>query len=434
MANNLTIFSPKRALLFAFDASSLVVFALITLACFPSVALAYVDPSVMTYTIQALAGVAVALSAVLGVAMRRTRKALVKFLGIDENARKEKDELMHALDNKGNPIIEPWEYELLSTQAQAGKAAQKGAKARGTRKAQTAANSPASTSASAVGSASASTSASATGATAANLSTKSPADAPSWRRRLVLSFIVVGFCGFTLGIVAPFEIVAGNSASLVVGLSDIWLPLTLLTLAGVVVFSLLLSIVRGRAFTPALVFIFCCGLCCWVQAMFLNTGLPSANGDTVNFWQDHAPMMIISAIVWALLLIAPAIISGFHRARAQGACACLALCLILVQGVGVASLALSPEANQSGSSIIEVTEDGLYEVSDKSNVVVFILDRFETAFFDDLYAQDPNLLEGFDGFTYYRDSVGVMEPTWNALPYLLTRYEAKWLFSGALYR
>ncbi len=34
-------------------------------------ALAYVDPSVMTYTIQALAAVAVALSAVLGVASTR---------------------------------------------------------------------------------------------------------------------------------------------------------------------------------------------------------------------------------------------------------------------------------------------------------------------------------------------------------------------------
>ena len=42
----------------------------------------------MTYTIQAVAGVAVALSAVLGVALRRTRKVLVRILHIDENANK----------------------------------------------------------------------------------------------------------------------------------------------------------------------------------------------------------------------------------------------------------------------------------------------------------------------------------------------------------
>ena len=48
------------------------VFALMAAAavvlCAPLPALAYVDPSVMTYTIQALAGVAVALSTVAGVA------------------------------------------------------------------------------------------------------------------------------------------------------------------------------------------------------------------------------------------------------------------------------------------------------------------------------------------------------------------------------
>ena len=42
--------------------------ALVIVMVCPRLALAYVDPSIMTYTIQALAGVAVALSAVLGVA------------------------------------------------------------------------------------------------------------------------------------------------------------------------------------------------------------------------------------------------------------------------------------------------------------------------------------------------------------------------------
>ncbi len=57
------------------DAAWLIVAATAAATAFPAPALAYVDPSVMTYTIQALAGVAVALSAVLGVAFRRSRRA-----------------------------------------------------------------------------------------------------------------------------------------------------------------------------------------------------------------------------------------------------------------------------------------------------------------------------------------------------------------------
>ena len=67
--------------------------ALLTVASIVSFALvepawAYVDPSVMTYAIQALAGVAIAIGAVAGVAFRRSRKAIFKLLNIDENAGK----------------------------------------------------------------------------------------------------------------------------------------------------------------------------------------------------------------------------------------------------------------------------------------------------------------------------------------------------------
>jgi hypothetical protein len=51
--------------------------------------LAYIDPSVMSYTVQAVAGVIIALSVVLGVVWRRFKKGANKVLGRDENAGKE---------------------------------------------------------------------------------------------------------------------------------------------------------------------------------------------------------------------------------------------------------------------------------------------------------------------------------------------------------
>ena len=79
----------KRLIVVAYDIAALSVICLVLNAGMPKTAYAYVDPSVMTYTIQALAGVAVALSAVAGVAFRRSRRALFKLLKIDENANKE---------------------------------------------------------------------------------------------------------------------------------------------------------------------------------------------------------------------------------------------------------------------------------------------------------------------------------------------------------
>lgn len=53
---------------------------------------AYIDPSVTTYAIQAIAGVAVAVGAFVAIYWRRARKKVNKTLGIDENAKKEMEE------------------------------------------------------------------------------------------------------------------------------------------------------------------------------------------------------------------------------------------------------------------------------------------------------------------------------------------------------
>ena len=50
---------------------------------------AYIDPSVMTYTIQAVAGVVIALGAVIGIFFRKMRKKVNEKLGVDENKNKE---------------------------------------------------------------------------------------------------------------------------------------------------------------------------------------------------------------------------------------------------------------------------------------------------------------------------------------------------------
>ena len=69
-----------------------VYFALCLCIALSTFASAYLDPSVMTYTIQVVAGVAVAAGAVVGVLWRRAKKKVQDKLGIDENAKKEVEE------------------------------------------------------------------------------------------------------------------------------------------------------------------------------------------------------------------------------------------------------------------------------------------------------------------------------------------------------
>lgn len=67
-------------------------FALGFMFTFSTTAFAYLDPSVMTYTIQVVAGVVVAVGAVIGIYWRKAKKKVQDKLGIDENAHKEVEE------------------------------------------------------------------------------------------------------------------------------------------------------------------------------------------------------------------------------------------------------------------------------------------------------------------------------------------------------
>lgn len=49
----------------------------------------YLDPSVMTYAIQAIAAVVIAIGAVAGIYWRKAKKKVSDKLGIDENKNKE---------------------------------------------------------------------------------------------------------------------------------------------------------------------------------------------------------------------------------------------------------------------------------------------------------------------------------------------------------
>ena len=64
-------------------------FAISFIFLFSDNVLAYIDPSVMTYTVQAIAGIAIAIGTFIGIYFRKIKKKVNKKLRIDENKNKE---------------------------------------------------------------------------------------------------------------------------------------------------------------------------------------------------------------------------------------------------------------------------------------------------------------------------------------------------------
>ncbi len=373
----------NRLIVGAFDVFSFALVAGVLSLAWVTPAYAYVDPSVMTYTIQALAGVAVALSAVLGVALRRTRKMLFKMLKIDENAGKVVEAPVHRLDKDGKPILAPGEIAADAESMSSKKASRKG---------------------------------------------RASDDYPraKWGVRVVCALIVCAFLSFTLLVVPPYEIVAGAGADLVFGLSDIWPIFAVAGVVVAVVLALAVSLLRGRAFDIVLLFLFAFGVAAYVQVLLLNSELPTADGKSVN-WGDYTSIMLVSTVVWIIIVAIPLVVGHLKTSLARGGAVALSLALIIVQGVGVGSLfasgafeAATKEPDQVNVADLRMTEDGLFTVSEKSNVIVFVLDFTDTKQMSQIMQEHPEEFNDWTGFTWYNNVAGSMVPTRYGVPFLLT--------------
>lgn len=360
----------RKSLLWIYDALAVMIFAALLLSVFPSTAFAYVDPSVMTYTIQAVAGVAIALSAVLGVLFRRSRKVVFRLLHIDENANKQVDGCVHRIDKTS-----PEEF-LINANARACHTKQALALAEQPKKL-------------------------------------------LWWQRFVRSAVTGLFLIGTIFIVAPVEIIAANSADFTFNLTALLIPIFGVSLLLIITFSLVLSLLRGRIFDYATVFFVCLGICCYVQALFFNISLPSADGAYVD-WGNYKRITVASTAMWLMVFTVAFVVTRKKIRWSRAICLFLPICLVVVQGVGVASTLVKELDIENKIEKKYVTTEGMYSLSDKQNIIVFIIDALDLSQANIILENNPTLLDEFTGFTYFTDVVGGMVPTRFAIPYLLT--------------
>lgn len=341
-------------------------------ALLPATAQAYVDPSVMTYTIQALAAVVVALSAVLGVAFRRSRKVLFRMLKIDENADKIVEGAVHKVDAKGAQAADAQMRETLAAEAIRIKERKEG--------------------------------------------TLKP------KGRIGVAFTVSFFTVFTILVVAPLELVANSARDLSFNLNDVAGSVIIAGLVLTLILTVFLSLLRKRLFNVAVALVGAVGFAAYIQVVFMNGGMPLADGHEV-IWSNFTKKMVISGFVWLVIIAGSAVFSIIRARQFRTGLLVTSVALVIVQAVGVASLwgpsiAASIDVNPENYQVV-ATREGLHSVSSKKNVVVFVLDTTDTAFVQRLYDEQPETFAGLTGFTWYRNSAGSMIPTRYGVPSLL---------------
>ncbi|MCD7726097.1 MAG: hypothetical protein LUI12_11220 [Clostridiales bacterium] len=157
----------------------------------------------------------------------------------------------------------------------------------------------------------------------------------------------------------------------------------------------------------------------YIQGNFLVKNLPALDGSPVD-WNAYPYERIKSAILWIGLIVAMCVMVksiGIYKLLKGGrillACMTCVLFITLVT-VAITNQGFSRKYNSTAST------KNLYEFSENQNFIILLLDAVDGEAFNQKLEENPEYLDVFQDFTYYRDAMGVYSFTKHSIPFILS--------------
>jgi len=217
----------------------------------------------------------------------------------------------------------------------------------------------------------------------------------------------------------PLVIFQGNQeefgVSLKTILGEFLLPglIILLLLIGA---GLVLPSNPGRRFTSIL---FALAVLVWIQGNLLVWKYGVLTGQGI-VWKGHAWSGWVDAALWIGLLSAAV---AFSKSISKIVIFGSALFLILQSFTGIYTSLKKPGLWKSGAqtSAPMTPPQGVFEFSRRANVIQLILDGFQSDFFKEIVARDPEKYrKALDGFTFFEEATSSFPSTQMSVPAILS--------------
>lgn len=336
---------------------------------------AYVDPSVMTYAIQAVAGVAIALGTFISLYWHRiTGKFQKKF---PERQKTRESDLLYFND----PVLGKRQITGQFSPQQAGVHTQ--------------------------------------------LSTKKTPFHKKYIRDMIPAFCLSAAGCFMVLINEPILLYLSNIDDfwfdlyvLLRTMLKVYFPAVLLCMIGFTICWIIYDRLYQIAFVGASIIY----LCFYIQSNFLAGSLPLMDGNRID-WGLYDAENLQSIILWAAISLCCILLVRFiHMRRFTRLIKYLAGIITVLLTVSLLFTAV-----QTGGFVRKsfhvTSNDYEFTLSDEKNLVILVLDAADSRTFTQMLNSHPEYQSLFEDFTYFPDTVGAYAYTVYAMPQILT---GKW--------
>ncbi len=235
-----------------------------------------------------------------------------------------------------------------------------------------------------------------------------------FKKRFSFAALVNFAFAFSIALFIPFETYLGNAREFVFNFSEFWWIVALEALVYFVLLFFLEFAFGNRAFNTVVALVFGLILASYVQSMFLNGIMSQMDGSGDS---RSLVSVVVNLVIWAVIAIAPAVITALGLKFWKTVCCFGSVIIVGMQLVALVSLIGTVDKPRVEERI---SQKGLYEVAEKDNVIVFVLDCFDQDNVDEMLKREPHVLDGLKGFRRYDNVTGSYCYTHLAVPYLIS--------------
>ncbi len=303
-----------------------------------------------------------------------------------------------------------------------------------------------------------------------NKPVKKPYRGWSWKKRLPMAILGGAALPFTL-FMGVFETYAGNYDEFRFSFSDFAPWLILICVGAWLLLSGILLTLRGRVFDVTVAIVTSVALMASVQNMFLNVGISSLSGDGLGM-TIHPAWMVGNLLIWVAVIVG-AVLAVLLVKKRKVLRLCITGVLVVLIGMQLPSLVTlslttdvfkpkdqtvdasevpteeetrtddtagsadyqggeagdaatqpAPETDTQAPAVDAgpkvLTTKNLYTVGSEKNIFVFVVDRFDIRYVDEIKASDPDYFEAWEDFVYYEDNITAYSRTYPAIGSMLS--------------
>lgn len=247
-----------------------------------------------------------------------------------------------------------------------------------------------------------------------------PSGVGQWFKKNMLLFMSILMTMSSIAVFGPLELYFTNYSEFWFEWKDVFRISVILSVCSFLIFLFIGLLLRGKARELYSLVLFALGIALYIQGNYANMDYGVLDGREVD-WGAYPVYAFLDTAGWILLFAIMIFLwlkkrAWSHKVQMYGS-----LYVILIQIITLGVLLIGAGKEVFHKSDYYLSNEGIYDVSSEENIIIFVLDAFDNAYFQEILEEDAEKYqEIFSDFVYFSDAAAGGSRTKIGVPIIVT--------------